>query len=266
MSGGRSRNAKPRTTRHDDREGEDPEDRLGLADELEHAAPWSARASGAAALTHRAAPGPVSEMKTSSSVARCVERDTRRAPASSSAREQRGHRLGQRGGARASQPPSRWRRSPTPGIAARIASATAGSRRELDDVRRVQARDQLGRRALRDDPAVVHDRDAVAETLGLLHVVRRQQDGAPGGLEARDVLPELQAALRVEARRRLVEEEHLRIARQRAGDREPLALAAGELADARVALLLEREVARGAARGRGRARRRSGRARASRRP
>ena len=38
---------------------------------------------------------------------------------------------------------------------------------------------------------------------------------------------------------RLVEEEQLRVADQRAGQRQPLLLAAGELADPRVALLLE---------------------------
>ena len=120
-------------------------------------------------------------------------------------------------------------------------------------------------RALRDDLAVVDDGHAVAEALGLLHVVRRQQDRAAGGLVGGDALPELEAALRVEPRRRLVEKEDLRVARERAGDGEPLALAAGELADARVALLLEREVRQellGVAAAR---RRRSGRARASRR-
>ena len=64
----------------------------------------------------------------------------------------------------------------------------------------------------------------------------------PAALKRRDPLPELEPALRVEARRRLVEEEDLRVARERAGDGQALALAAGELADARVALLLEREV------------------------
>ena len=54
-----------------------------------------------------------------------------------------------------------------------------------------------------------------------------------------------QPALRVQARRRLVQEEDLRVSRQRAGDRQPLALPAGELAHARVALLLERKIAQG---------------------
>ena len=42
--------------RHEDREGEDPEERLGLADELEDARPRQ-RGERVLALTHRAAPG-----------------------------------------------------------------------------------------------------------------------------------------------------------------------------------------------------------------
>ena len=51
--------------------------------------------------------------------------------------------------------------------------------------------------------------------------------------------PELPARLRVEAGRRLVEEQQLRGADERTADREPLPLAAGELADPGVALRLE---------------------------
>ena len=64
----------------------------------------------------------------------------------------------------------------------------------------------------------------------------------PAARNALELLPELEAALRVEPGRGLVEEQDLRIAGERAGDREALALAAGELADARVPLLLEREI------------------------
>src|SRR5262245_1480188 len=114
--------------------------------------------------------------------------------------------------------------------------------RELDDVRRVEAGDQLRRGSLRDDPAVVDDRDAVAEAFGLLHVVRREEHRAAGGLEDGDPLPELEPALRIEAGRRLVEEQDLGVPGERAGDGQPLPLAARQLADAGVALLLEREV------------------------
>ena len=89
---------------------------------------------------------------------------------------------------------------------------------------------------------MVDDRHAVAEPLGLFHVVRREENRAAGGLVGGDPLPELEAALRIQARRRLVEKQDLGVAGQRAGDGEPLPLAARELADARVALLLEREI------------------------
>ena len=60
---------------------------------------------------------------------------------------------------------------------------------------------QLRRRALGDDPAVVDDPDAVGEHVGLLEVLRRQEDGhALVAREPADLLPERGAALRVEAR------------------------------------------------------------------
>ena len=61
----------------------------------------------------------------------------------------------------------------------------------------------------------------------------------PAALELVDQVPELAARLRVEAGGRLVEEEQLGIADQRAGEREPLLLPARQRADARVALLLQ---------------------------
>ena len=99
--------------------------------------------------------------------------------------------------------------------------------------------DQLARSPARDDLTVVHDRHAIAELLGFVHVVRRQQDRAPGPLELVDEIPELPAGLRIESGRRLVEEQEVRIADERAGEREPLLLAAGERADPRVALFLK---------------------------
>ena len=71
-------------------------------------------------------------------------------------------------------------------------------------------------RALGDDPAVVDDPDAVGEHVRLLEVLRRQEDGhALVAREPPDLLPERGAALRVEARRRLVEEEDRRVVDQR---------------------------------------------------
>ena len=73
---------------------------------------------------------------------------------------------------------------------------------------------------------MVHDRDAVAQVLGLFHVVRRQQHRAALGLEPLDEVPQRAPALRIEAGRRLVEEDQLRIVDERQRDRQPLALAA----------------------------------------
>src|SRR3954463_2637482 len=62
---------------------------------------------------------------------------------------------------------------------------------------------------LDDDLAVVHDRDPVA-VLGLVHVVRGDEDGDLGALaEVVQVVPDRRTGLRVQADRRLVEEEHL---------------------------------------------------------
>ena len=99
-------------------------------------------------------------------------------------------------------------------------------------------------RAQRDDLALVDDRDAVAEPLGLVHVVGRQHDGAAAVPQVADDFPELAAGLRVEPRRRLVEEEHLGIADQGDRDGQPLLLAAGELLDEGVGLALQRHPAR----------------------
>ena len=98
---------------------------------------------------------------------------------------------------------------------------------------------ELARSPARDDLTVVHDRHAIAELLGFVHVVCRQEDRAPGPLELVDEVPELPAGLRIESGRRFVEEQEVRIADQRARQREPLLLAPGEHADARVALFLQ---------------------------
>ena len=67
---------------------------------------------------------------------------------------------------------------------------------------------QLRGRALGDDLAVVDDPDPVGEDVRLLEVLRRQEDGdALVPREAPDLLPQRRAALRVEPRGRLVEEE-----------------------------------------------------------
>ncbi len=75
---------------------------------------------------------------------------------------------------------------------------------------------QLAWRALGDDPATVDDADAVGQRVGLLEVLRGQEDGhALVAGEPCDLLPERRARLRVEARRRLVEKQDPRPVQQR---------------------------------------------------
>jgi hypothetical protein len=62
----------------------------------------------------------------------------------------------------------------------------------------------------RDDPAVVDERDPVAQLLGLFEVVRGEQDRRALGVDALDVLPQLEAQLDVDAAVGLVEDEQAR--------------------------------------------------------
>src|SRR6266853_2826566 len=120
-----------------------------------------------------------------------------------------------------------------------IVRSPALRQREVHHVVRAQRRDQLLGSSLGDDLAVIHDRDAIAEALGFLHVVRREQHRPAVGAEAADDLPQLAARLRVETRRQFVEKEQLGLADERTGDREPLLLPAGQRDHARMAFLFE---------------------------
>ena len=51
-----------------------------------------------------------------------------------------------------------------------------------------------------EDAAVVHDREPIAQDLGLLHVVGRQQDRPAVGLEAPDEVPQGAPGRRIETR------------------------------------------------------------------
>ena len=94
--------------------------------------------------------------------------------------------------------------------------------------------------ALRDDAAAVHDGDLIAQQLGLLHVVRGEDDGLAARLDRLHQLPEVAPRLRIEPGGRLVEEQHRRVVDQRDGQQQPLLLAAGELAAVAVGQLLQR--------------------------
>ena len=80
------------------------------------------------------------------------------------------------------------------------------------------------------DPAAVHHRDRVGHRHGLLLVVGDVHEGdADLGLDALELQLHLAAQLEVEGAERLVEEQHLGVVDQRAGDGDALLLAAGEL-------------------------------------
>ena len=98
---------------------------------------------------------------------------------------------------------------------------------------------QLLGRAEGEDPAVVDDRDPVAELVCLGHVVGREQDrpARDGRLPGEDQLANGPGGGDVEAERRLVEEEDPRVVEEAAGEVHLLALAGRERADALLALL-----------------------------
>ena len=101
---------------------------------------------------------------------------------------------------------------------------------------------ELARRVdLLEDPRA-HDGDAVAERHGLGLVVgdvdRRRLEAL---LQAGHLGPHLHAQLRVEVRQRLVHEERLRLADDRAAHRHALALAAGQVGRLALEVLLELE-------------------------
>src|SRR5215218_6679307 len=69
---------------------------------------------------------------------------------------------------------------------------------ELHHVLRAETRDQLARRAERYHTSMIDDRHAVAQPLGLVHVVRRQHDAPSTCFELRDQIPQLAARLGIE--------------------------------------------------------------------
>ena len=69
--------------------------------------------------------------------------------------------------------------------------------------------DDLGGCAGADDPALVHDRQPVGERLGLVHVVRAQQDRGAVVQQVAEQPPDTLPALRVQPGGGLVQEQHL---------------------------------------------------------
>ena len=89
----------------------------------------------------------------------------------------------------------------------------------------------LGAVAGLDDLALVHHRDAVAEVADDVEVVGDEQVGDAGALlDLQEQREHPRLGREVERRDRLVADDQLGRERQRPGDRDPLALAAAELA------------------------------------
>ena len=65
---------------------------------------------------------------------------------------------------------------------------------------------ELVRGAERDDPAVIDDRDPVAELVGLVQVVRGEEDRSAALPQQPELLPQVGPVLRIEPGGRLVEE------------------------------------------------------------
>src|SRR5438128_1602516 len=102
---------------------------------------------------------------------------------------------------------------------------------ELDHLACGIAADELERRALGGDLALVHDDEPVAELLGLVHVVSREDQCDAALLQPEEPIPNGVPCLRVEPGGGLVQQHHLGIVHERARDREPALHAAGKRLD-----------------------------------
>ena len=106
-----------------------------------------------------------------------------------------------------------------------------GDAEEAGDERGRRLLVELGRRPELLDPALVHHRDRVGHRHRLLLIVRDVDEREPEiVLDRLQLELHLLAQLQVECAERLVEQQHLRPVHERAGERDALLLAAGELA------------------------------------
>src|SRR5919107_5376157 len=92
-----------------------------------------------------------------------------------------------------------------------------------------------------DDIAAVDERYILAERLGLLQVMRRQENGHPTTVEFLDVAPQLVAQLHVHTRRRLVQKEDFGVVNEGPREEHPPLHAARERVGALIALVREPE-------------------------
>jgi hypothetical protein len=89
-----------------------------------------------------------------------------------------------------------------------------------------ERRDQVRRRPESNDLALVHNGDAIAKSLRFVHVVRREHNRSPSGLEGLYKIPHASSRLRIETCRWFVEEQEFRIRHKRTRDGQPLLLTA----------------------------------------
>jgi hypothetical protein len=91
--------------------------------------------------------------------------------------------------------------------------------------------DQRRGRALRHDAPLVDDDQAVAQLLGLIHVVRREQQCRALLLQPEQPVPQDVPRLRVEPRRRLVEQQDAGVVDERARDGKAALHPPGQIVD-----------------------------------
>ena len=120
-------------------------------------------------------------------------------------------------------------RSRTPGSAAKLGGVDGLG--ELDRHVAVAPPREVGDVLDGDEPPVADDRDAVAQALDLVEVVRGQEDRRAALALLGDDLVELLLHERVQAARRLVEDEQLRRVEERLDEADLLAVAAREVAE-----------------------------------
>ena len=160
----------------------------------------------------------------------------------------------------------------SPFSATRLAGQHVGGADEGVDEQRARRVVDFRRRAELLEPALVEHGDAVGHGQRLFLVVRHQDGGGAGeALDALDLDLHVEAQVLVERRERLVEQQDARLDGERAGERDALLLAAGELLGIAVGDVLELDQRQhlGNARrlvGLGHAARRQARTRCSRRP
>ena len=120
-----------------------------------------------------------------------------------------------------------------------VAERPGGRQREADLGGPGVATTELVGATDRDDLASPHHGDAVGQVLRLVHVMRRQEDRLAELAQRPDRGPRLPAGGRIEAGRRLIEEDQVRVADEREREVEPPALAAGQGLRTSVSLLLK---------------------------